>query len=245
MKEIKRIIKEHDAFDINAKYQVATPVPNCTIDNFLSEDFAQRMYEESNTIPEEYWTKFTRNGSNMEECIRLDKAPVATEFVNQMHSSLGMEWISHLTGVDNIIADPYIVGAGYSKSYKGDSLKIHTDFNWNDRLQVHRVASLIVYLTPGWKPEWKGTFEYWDENREHKVKEVDCLFNRCIIWNYHKRGFHGYPEPIECPEGEHRTTFRLMFYVSNAEYNKTDRPHRSLYWYDKDMDEPYDIPSQK
>jgi len=242
--EILNHIKLHHA-DRNDEYTSSLPVPSIVLDNFLPDNFAKRMFVEAQTIPEEYWTSFTRKGSMMKECVKLEHMPVARDLVAQLHSSAGLRWLEELTGVPGIIPDPHIVGAGYSKSWAGDSLKVHTDFNWNEQLKLHRVASLILYLTPDWKPEYKGAFEFWDFDKSKCVRSVDCLFNRALIWNHHKKGFHGYPQLLECPKDMHRTTFRLMFYVSNSTYKNDDRPHRSLYWYDKDVNEPYDIPSRK
>ena len=227
------------------EYAVSMPVPHKHFKDFLPEEFAHRMYVEAQTTPDHLWTTFERAGSYMQECVKLEHMPVATEFVNAMHSKLGHEWLSEITGIRNILGDPYIVGGGYSKSWKGHSLKVHSDFNWNDKLRLHRAASLIIYLTPGWEPEWKGQLQFWDNNKSHVVKQFECEYNSALLWDYHRRGFHGYPDPIDCPEDVHRTTFRLFFYYSDSEYKETDKPHRSLYWYDSDMEEPFDVPSRK
>ena len=231
--------------DLNDTFVGTPPFPMITLKDFLPDDFAQKMYQESLSIPKHHWSVFTRNGSHMEECVNLDLCPVATEFVNQIHSQKGMTWLTELTGIKCIIPDPYIIGGGYGKSYKGDILNIHTDFNWNDKLRLHRMASLIIYLNPTWKEEWGGALDFYDFNRSHVVSSVPCLFNTCHIWRYHKRGFHGYNNPLTCPDNQARIMFRLFFYVSNAEYDTSDRPHRSLYWYDSDTNEPYDIPTRK
>jgi len=227
------------------EYATARPIPSVVLENFLPVNFALRLYKEAQTIPEEYWTIFTRNNSSMQECIQLPHMPVARELLEQLHSSEGLRWLEDLTGISGLIPDPHITGAGYSKSWIGDSLKVHTDFNWNEQLKLHRACAFIVYLTPDWKPEYNGAFEFWDLDKKECIKSVDCLFNRAIIWNDHMRGFHGYPKTIDCPEEMHRTTFRLFFYTSNSTYNPDDRPHRSLYWYDREANAPYDITSRK
>jgi len=242
--EIVDHIKIYHA-NLKDDYALSQPVPSATLDTFLPNNFAKRMFVEAQTIPAECWSTFTRKDSLMKECVKLEHMPVARELLAQLHSSEGLRWLEALTGISGLIPDPYITGAGYSKSWSGDSLKIHTDFNWNEQLKLHRACALIIYLTPDWKPEYNGAFEFWDANKTECVRSVDCLFNRAIIWNDHKRGFHGYPKPIECPENMHRTTFRLFFYTSNSTYKQDDRPHRSLYWYDKEDNEPYDIPSRK
>lgn len=234
-----------DFQELNNTFVGTPPFPMIVMDNFLPQDLALDMAKECESIPDHYWTEFTRRGSHMKECIRLDIAPKAFEFVNQMHSALGMDWLTKVTGIKDLIPDPYLTGAAYSRSFRGDSLKVHTDFNWNDRLRLHRMLSFIVYLNPHWKEEWGGALDFYDFDNEKVIQHVPPIFNRAVIWRYHKRGFHGYPEPLTCPEGMSRNAFRLFFYISDAHYKEDDRPHRSLYWYDKELGEPYDIPTQK
>jgi hypothetical protein len=42
------------------------------------------------------------------------------------------------------------------------------------------------------------------------------------------------------PDGYTRDAFRIFYYVSSSEYKKDDLPHRSLYWYDENTNEPID-----
>lgn len=246
MKIIKHLHSQfRNLTELNNTFVGTPPYPMIVLDNFLPNDFAQEMSEECESIPLQYWTEFTRKGSFMRECKRLDIAPVAYEFTNQMHSSLGLDWLKDLTGIKDILPDPYLIGAGYSRSFKGHSLQLHTDFNWNEEIKLHRILSFIIYLNPEWQEDWGGNLEFTDFFKDKTVQSVPPLFNRAIIWRYHKRGFHGYPKPLVCPDNISRNTFRLFFYYSNSQHNDADRPHRSLYWYDKELDEPYDIPTHR
>lgn len=230
---------------LNNTFVGTPPFPMIVLDNFLPTNFILNLNEECVSIPNQYWSEFTRKGSYMKECKQMQVAPVAFNFVNEMHSALGMEWLAQVTGIKDLIPDPYLIGAGYSRSWNGDSLQLHTDFNWNDQLKLHRILSFIIYLNPNWKEEWGGALEFTDFNREKTIQKIPSIFNRAIIWRYHKRGFHGYPEPINCPKDQSRNTFRLFFYYSDARYKEDDRPHRSLYWFDKDLQEPYDISTKR
>ena len=99
---------------------------------------AMAMFTEARNTPEHLWTTFDRRGSHMQECNKLEHLPVATEFVNAMHSSLGIDWLNRITGTEVSIGDSFIVGGGYSKSGTNDSLQVHSDFNWNDQFKLHR-----------------------------------------------------------------------------------------------------------
>jgi hypothetical protein len=230
---------------LNDVFVGTPPYPMIVLDDFLPTEYAHMLEQEIPRISDQHWTEFTRRGSRMKECVKLDQAPVANEFVKQMHSQQGMQWLSKLTNITDLIPDPYIVGAGYSKSYRGDSLQVHTDFNWNEEIKLHRMLSFIIYLTSDWDSDWGGDLLFKDFNNKEIIQRVQPKFNRAVFWRHHKRGFHGYPEPLTCPEGKYRSTFRLFYYVSNASHDPNDRPHRSLYWFDEQNNEPYDIVTQK
>lgn len=216
------------------------PTPNLILDDFLPKNTAIELARECASISTEYWTKFTRNGSHMEECKQLVAMQLARRSVEELNGSEFIKWLEQATGISGLIPDPHLTGAGYSRSYPGDTLQIHNDFNWNDSLKLHRALSLIIYLTPGWKPEWGGSLDFYDQNREYVVKTIDCNFNRLLIWQYHPRNFHGYTTPLKCPAGVTRNTLRLFYYVSNSTHNLSDPPHRSQYWYDRDTNTPFD-----
>jgi len=221
-------------------YQNAKPTSNLVLDHFLDKALAIELANECINIPSEHWTKFTRNGSHMLECKNLVVMQRAREVVEQLNGSQFISWLEALTGINGLLPDPHLTGAGYSRSFQNDTLQIHNDFNWNDQLQLHRAVSLIIYLTPGWLPEWNGGLEFYDTKQTHVVKTVDCLFNRALIWNYSPVNYHGYTKPILCPPQVSRNTLRLFYYVSNSTYRDDDPPHRSQYWYDPDTQTAYD-----
>jgi Rps23 Pro-64 3,4-dihydroxylase Tpa1-like proline 4-hydroxylase len=175
----------------------------------------------------------------------MELTPVAFDVLNYFHSSYFLNSLSNYTGIKGLIPDPHLVGAGYSKSFNGDILNVHTDFNWNEQLQLHRSLSLIVYLTPDWKEEWGGALDFYDSKKENVVTTIDTLFNRCLIWKYDRFGYHGYTNPIQCPQDKNRTTFRVYYYTSNSTHLLNDPPHRSLYWIDETTKMPYDKKAQK
>ena len=130
------------------------------------------------------------------------------------------------------------------KSYKGDSLKIHSDFNWNEQCQTHRALSLILYFTPEWDEAWHGDLQFWDFDKTEKIASYPPKMGNVVVWKYHKRGFHGHPNPIECPEDKFRVGFRLFYYISDSKHDWRDPPHKSLYWYDKESNQPYHLENE-
>lgn len=233
-----------NVFDNGSDFQNAQPFPMTVVDDFLPVEVAYSMFKEANSVEKEIWKHFTRNGSSMLELNKMEYTPIAFEVMNYLHSNYALDSLTKLTGIKGLIPDPHLVGAGYSLSFPGSTLKIHTDFNWNDTLKLHRALSLIIYLTPDWDPTWNGGLDFYDAKRQSVKTHVDCLFNRCLIWKYNKLGWHGHTKPLLCPLNKPRTCFRLFYYTSNSTYLEDDPPHRSQYWIDE-TGNPYDNKEEK
>jgi hypothetical protein len=219
------------------------PSPCIELEKFIPTEMVLDMKKEmdiSYISNAENVRDFNRANSHMAELWELSHSPIAESLKNQLHSSNFIKWLEEVTGIDGLIPDPHIHGAGYSRSWPEDSLAIHTDFNWNDKLKLHRALTLIIYLNPEWKEEWNGDIQYWDFDRKNMIKRYFPSNGNCVIWKYHKRGYHGHPNPIMAPDGYTRDAFRIFYYVSSSEYKKDDLPHRSLYWYNETTNEPID-----
>ena len=244
MKNIDHIItKFSDTTRINLDYVKTPPYPNIALDNFLPEETISAMKQECNDLA---WTReFTRNGSHMLERQDVEDLPVANEVKNAMSSRKFLVWLGEVTGHHDLIPDPHMIGAGYMRCKRGDSLKLHSDFNFNNNLKLYRMMSINIYLNKDWQPEWNGDLQLWDFEREKCKTRYYPEAGKAVIFRHHKFGFHGHPEPMQCPEGIYRDGFRMFYYVSEMSNYKLDKnPHRSLYWYDEKNKQPYDVPEQ-
>jgi hypothetical protein len=226
--------------DLSEIFKNGTPTPSIIINDFFHSDVIESLNNECQNSDDSKWKVFNRNGSHMIEYNDIQQLPKAYEAYSYLHSGPFLKWLERLTNINGLIPDPHLIGAGYSKSFNGDTLNVHVDFNWNNDLKLYRVLSLIVYLTPDWKEEWGGGLDFYDGSRSKIVKTIPCLYNTCAIWKYDELGFHGYRTPIKCPEGKSRNSIRAFYYVSNGEYKKDFTPHRSLYWFDEETKKPFD-----
>ena len=228
---------------LNIDYVKTPPYPNVAIDNFLPSETISAMKQECDQL---VWTReFTRNGSHMFEKQDIEDCPVALEVKNALSSSKFLTWLGEVTGHHDLIPDPYMVGAGYMRCTRGDSLKLHSDFNFNNTLKLYRMLSINIYLNKDWHPDWNGDLQFWDFERKKCMTRYYPEAGRAVLFRHHKFGFHGHPEPIKCPAGVYRDGFRMFYYVSQLSNYKLDKhPHRSLYWYDEKNKQPYDVPEK-
>lgn len=210
--------------------------PRVKIDDFLDPEVCLKLYQECLTAPKGGWTVFTRANSRMEEFNDLISCPTAHQITyDLMHSGEFLYDLEQLTGIEGLLPDPHLVGAGFSILRNGSELAPHYDFNWNDRLKLHRKLTTLLYLTPDWEDDWGGEHITWTGNPDldESASIVDkCLpkFNRFYISeNVVKGPIHSVGKvqvPAEVPG---RCAIRFFYYVSNSTYNPIDPPHRSIY----------------
>lgn len=223
---LMRIQKKH------IKYN--EPINNWEFPHFLDYISTNNLKEELELLfkrKKNDFKLFNRNGSKMYEWCRYNKkeTPVAYELVALLHSTEWVRCLEEITGIRGLLPDIHLHGAGYMRCGKGDSLKIHTDFNWNDEIKLNRALTLVIYLNQNWKEEWNGDIQFWDKQNKECVKRYYPNWGNCVVWEHDERGFHGHPNPLNCPDNEYRDGFRLFYYTSNS---TNENPHRSLYWYD-------------
>jgi len=217
-------------------------IPHAVFDNFIDNKTCLKLYEECITAPKGGWTVFTRAGSRMEEFNDLISTPTAHKVTyDLMHSGEMLYDLEQLTGISGLIPDPHLVGTGFSIIRNGDMLGCHYDFNWNDRLRIHRTLTSLLFITPDWKEEWGGHHQVWDKNKDtdsnaEMLGSVVPLFNRFVVkenmWyedDQRKGDWHSVSK-VNCPDNiKGRCAIRFFYYLSTSEFNPKNPPHRSIY----------------
>lgn len=238
MIDIDLIINKYHPKDYAIDYSHGTPVPWLTFDDFLPNSLLTCVQDEIDCIPSHVWSKFTRAGSMMRECNNMKFSPTIRSLVMNFNSHEFVRWLEDMTGITKIIPDPHLIGAGLMRCYTGDSLKLHTDFNWNEQLHLNRCVSMILYLSRDWQESWGGSLEFWDFDRTHCLHNIVPKPNRLLLYTYNERLIHGHPKPLNCPDHATRDGLRLFYFKSNA--IPLSAPHRSLYWFDEQTRKSYD-----
>lgn len=204
-------------------------------DNFLDEKVTRKLYLECINAPKGGWTLFTRAGSRMEEHNDFINLPTAHRTTyGFFHSGEFLYELEQLSGYLGLIPDPHLVGAGFSIIRNGDTLGCHYDFNWNDRLRVHRTLTALLYITPGWKEDYGGHIEYWDDNIDVNpnaklIQAISPSFNRLVINENVKKGPFHRVRKINNPYEEPRCAIRFFYYLSDSKAKEDDPPHKSIY----------------
>jgi hypothetical protein len=114
----------------------------------------------------------------------------------------------------SLVPDPYLEGGGIHQIGTGGYLKVHADFNWNERLNLYRRLNILIYLNDSWDESWGGALELWTSDMARCSKRVPPQSNTMVVFTTDDRSFHGHPHPLATPDGVHRDSIPLYYYSS-------------------------------
>ena len=230
---------------VSREYQNNHPVPHIFLNDFLELPVARQIAEEFPARNTDAWTHYQHHNENKlgmakRECFPQELGAV----VDELNSPQFVRWLSELTGIPGLMADPMLEGGGLHQSGRGGFLNVHTDFsNHHYHKNWRRRVNLILYLNEGWQEPWGGSIELWDSTMHHCVAKYLPLLNHALIFNTNEISYHGFPEPLQCPEGASRKSLALYYYtlsenVAVRSTNYRARPgdgmwNAAMIWLDK------------
>ena len=218
------------AIKYRAAYSQAQPFPHIIIDDFLPSFVLEDILKEFPKADSIDWQKFdntaekklaSKNELQMRDTTRL--------LLYQLNSSVFINFLESLTGIDGIIPDPHFEGGGLHQIERGGYLKMHVDFNRHSKLHLERRLNLILYLNKNWQEEYGGHLELWDKDMTRCEKKILPIFNRCVIFNTTEFSYHGHPEPLNCPEGQTRKSLALYYYSNELPAQETFNVHSTVF----------------
>ncbi len=211
-------------------YSQAQPFPHIVIDNFLPEYILENILEEFPQPGVIDWKQFdnatekklaSTSESQMGESTRL--------LLYQLNSSIFINFLESLTGIEGIIPDPHFVGGGLHQIQRGGYLKIHADFNHHKKLHLDRRLNLLIYLNKNWQEEYGGHFEMWNAEMTRCEQKILPIFNRCVIFNTTDFSYHGHPHPLNCPPESTRKSLALYYYSNGRPPEEVSEKHSTLF----------------
>jgi len=213
------LINPIDKDALRNEFQNARPVPWFKIDNFLREDFANQCADAFPTYDEVQKLGVTFTNINEKGKFQVSdsrKMPPALKLLNDLLNGREfLELMEYVTGMPDLLPDEKLVGGGLHSTGARGHLDVHLDFNQLKDRGWFRRLNILVYLNKGWKEEWGGEFELWDENVQVCHKKFLPIFNRCVMFNTNEVSFHGV-NAVKCPDGQARKSFAAYYYTEKA-----------------------------
>ena len=203
---------------LRRQFQEAQPYPHVHLKEFLDPDWAGEMADEFPDMATDAWTRYKHQNENkMGLAKRSLFPPLLGEVVDELNSEAFVHWLSQLTSIPGLLPDDMLEGGGLHQSGVGGFLNVHTDFS-NHHYHKHwrRQVNLILYLNPQWQEHWGGALELWDREMRRCVVKIPPLFNEALIFRTDEISYHGFPDPLRCPESESRKSLALYYYTAES-----------------------------
>lgn len=179
----------------------AQPFPHVVLDNFIAPEVVAAINAE---WPTDAWLR--EDGSFNRKWSRSALTPTA----QRVAASIDPAWLSEVTGIPGLFADPDLFGAGLHCIPPGGFLKMHVDFNRHPK-GWHRRVNVLVYLNEVWQDEWRGHLQLGVGS---DAKRIAPLGGRCVVFETNDASWHGHPEPLACPDDRQRRSIALYYYTA-------------------------------
>jgi Rps23 Pro-64 3,4-dihydroxylase Tpa1-like proline 4-hydroxylase len=217
--------------ELNFIYTANVPFQHIVIDNFLPDALIEKilaLFPDSTTNKEVNYEKgykgLHKRQINPNECDAFLRNVFA--FFN---SAPMLQLFENLTSIDGLIPDPYFTGGGLHETKTGGLLGVHADFRINRKLHVERRINAIIYLNKDWQSSYGGNLELWDKEMTRCIKQVEPIFNRCVVFNTDHDSNHGHPEPLNTPESVSRKSMALYYYTASKKVYEGYDEFRTYY----------------
>jgi hypothetical protein len=225
-----------DARALGQRFSANPPFPHVVIDDFLAAPFARSLldefprFERGNFIGDD-----GRPGpkSTFAQIGELEGAWRALDDLIRSPQFLAL--VGRLTGMADLLYDPFYLGGGTHENRAGASLDPHIDFNYHPSERWHRRLNLLLYLNPRWMPEWGGCLELYRDPRSdaRPTASIVPAFNRCVIFETSERSWHGFDAirlPAAAPDiPSSRKSIALYFYTKERPVAETAARHSTVY----------------
>lgn len=188
------------------------PFPYAVIDDYLTTETVSAINEE---WPHDGWHK--ENGKGQIKWNQPRVTPTAQKVID----AVNLSQIESITGINGLIADPELSGAGLHCIPSGGFLKMHCDFNTH-RNGWHRRVNMLVYLNEKWRDTWGGYLQLGLDD----PALIAPVGGRCVIFETNDQSWHGHPHPLTCPENIQRRSLAMYFYTPEP---PAEMPHTTRY----------------
>lgn len=221
-------------------YRAAGPFPHLSYDGLIPDSVLRQVSDE---LPEKYHARSGCHvraqfclgnrpevaripGSNrklkytgIQRRSAIDKerfmGPATVMLFRALKSKCFRKYLTQVTGIGPLFADPYFAGAGAHFAAPGARLQVHADFN--KVYNMHRRVNLFVYLNDDWPEHYGGHLQLWNRAMTKCEGRILPTWNRLVYFSSTDFSYHGHPEPLgQLPANRMRRALVLYFYTNGT-----------------------------
>jgi hypothetical protein len=218
------------------KFRTAKPFSHVVIPDFLPDALAQAIAAEfpgPNAINWRLAGPGDAQHSGDKDIEKISTSneelfpPLIRHVMHEFNSGVFLSFVEKLTGFTQLSPDPRYYGCGLHSTGRGGRLMIHADASRHPNPNFDQILNMIYYATPGWREEWGGQLELWDETASQCVGKVTPAFNSMLIFFTGTKSFHGHPHPLATPPGIRRNSLAVYYYQTDRKIDDTYSGHKN------------------
>jgi len=217
--------------DLRATYRAAQPFPHLVLDGMFSTRLLDAVIAEMSDMTTAQWSIIDKDAR--ERTLRMrsvaEMGPAGTELLGIVHSAAFLYFLSEITGVWQLLPDPYLLGGGYASMRRSDYFGVHSDRSVAYDTGLVRRLAMIIFLNKEWDPAYAGQLELWNHEATRCEASVDPLYNRTVVFEVANPNFHGVPAPLMCPADRMRRSFIVYYHTAGVSEKTSVRPHSSIF----------------
>ena len=210
-------------------YRTALPFPHIVLDDVLPAAVAASAAEEHARLPDGAWRAYVH--LNERKYAHNDPTawgPTLQALAEQLNHPDVVGFLERLTGIEGLLPDPDLDGAGLHRSQRGGFLNVHADFTAHHRHPgLRRRVNLLLFLNEGWDPAWGGALELWSPDMQRCDASIDMRGNRIVVFSTNETAYHGHPEPLRCPPEVQRRSLALYYFTAEDAVDVRATTYRS------------------
>ena len=200
---------------LRARYRSASPFPHIALDGFLSAEVGLAAEAEIPPAHRDHWVNYVH--ANERKFANNDPTtwgPTLQAVWRELTSPRFVNVLSELTGIDDLVTDDSLEGAGLYQTRSGGFLNIHADFTVHPHQRhLRRRVNLLVYLNEDWPASYGGDLELWSRDMKTREEVIAPIGNRAVIFTTGADTWHGHPEPLRCPPDRARRSLAIYYYT--------------------------------
>jgi hypothetical protein len=213
------------------RYRAAKPFPHLILDNLFPEEVLEAVAQESRLRNGTEWESIQTEG--LEHVLRMrsavDLGPATYQLAALLHSPGFLYLISELTGLWQLLPDPYLQGGGHAAMGRGMRMEVHSDRNVAYDTGLTRRLAMIIFLNKDWPTEYAGELELWNHEGTRCEVSIAPLFGRTVLFEVADPNYHGVPRPLNCPEDRTRQSFIVYYHTVGGKDGKHPAEHTSVF----------------
>jgi len=212
-----------------SRYQSNHPFPHLLFENLFNTALLESVLNEGLARSKSEWIYHnTQNIAKLGQKSAATLGEAAYQLVSFLHSAPFLYFLSEITGIWNLLPDPYMHGAGYSIIPSGAKFDAHLDANADTTTGLTRRLALLIYLNHDWSPDYGGQLELFGGGDISVNVKITPTFNTSVLMEISDRALHGIT-PVVAPSGRSRVSIMAYYNTAGPILSKEMGVHGSLY----------------